>query len=107
MTDLSQVLLSSLIRSRQSPPTDTALQLLNTDFGGHDGHPEAGGDTVRQFKEYYETWKEPQSNGQGQGSVDSTDDLVQALKVDKVAGLKGTWLHTVILSQRMTLNYSR
>lgn len=90
-----------------SPPTDTALQLLNTDFGGNDAHPQAGGDTVRQFKEYYETWKQRDPNVGQRWDMDATEDLAQALQWDRVTGIEGVWFHTIILSQRMTLNYSR
>lgn len=97
----------SLIQSHQSPPTDTALQLLNTDFGGHDAHLALGSDPVRQFKEYYTTWRQRDSNTGQSWDVDATEDLVQALKEDRVGGFRGLWLHTMILSHRMTLNYSR
>lgn len=88
------------------PPTDTAMQLLNTDFGTDVQSELLPMDTIQQFKSHFARWQDASGTGSAPGLL-STSDLAQIVKGEQVHGLTRIWLHTIILGERMTLNYSR
>lgn len=90
----------------QVPPTDTAMQLLNTDFESEEQSECLPMDGIKQFKTHFERWQQTVGSGSA-GALPSTSDLARIVKEEQVHGLTRIYLHTLILGKRMTLNYSR
>lgn len=82
------------------------MQLLNTDFGTDVQSELLPMDTIQQFKSHFARWQDASGTGSAPGLL-STSDLAQIVKGEQVHGLTRIWLHTIILGERMTLNYSR
>ncbi|KAJ9092986.1 hypothetical protein QFC20_007229 [Naganishia adeliensis] len=88
------------------PPTDTAMQLLNTDFDTDTQSELLPMDTIQQFKTHFAYWQNTVGRVPAPGPH-STSNLAHIVKEGQVHGPTRVWLHTVILGERMTLNYSR
>ncbi|KAJ9107181.1 hypothetical protein QFC19_002841 [Naganishia cerealis] len=104
--DLEQFLLEIGVGSVPFvPPTDTAMQLLNTDFETEVQGEHLSRDVVQQFKAHFESREKHRSNP----AVlrEDTTDVTIAIKNEQVLGITKIWLHSKILGERMTLNYSR
>ncbi|KAJ9111238.1 hypothetical protein QFC22_006538 [Naganishia vaughanmartiniae] len=81
------------------------MQLLNTDFETDVQNENLSRDVVQQFKSHFENHEKQTSH-----SLDppaATTDVTVALKQEQVLGITKIWLHSKILGERMTLNYSR
>ncbi|PFH45697.1 hypothetical protein AMATHDRAFT_77954 [Amanita thiersii Skay4041] len=101
---------------RHITPVEHAMNLLNNDFdlfteqvhGSSKAKP-----TIAEFHEYYYT-SSIQEEGGGESSKEassSTQESNSDMDEDKMLGKAGTlgtlWWNTLVLSERMTLNYSR
>ncbi|KAJ9095315.1 hypothetical protein QFC21_005681 [Naganishia friedmannii] len=87
------------------PPTDTAMQLLNTDFETNVQSENLSRDVVQQFKSHFERHEKRTAHPMDPPAA--TTDVTIALKQEQVLGISKIWLHSKILGERMTLNYSR
>lgn len=88
------------------PPIDIAMQLLNTDFDTDTQSELLPMDTIQQFKTHFAYWQNTVGKVPAPGPH-STSNLAHIVKEGQVHGPTRVWLHTVILGERMTLNYSR
>ena len=92
----------------QVPPTDIAMQLLNTDFGGSTRTADEGGrDTIQQFRNYYLEWRSRGFATDVGHHGDPAGNPLEELRSTELGEVAKIRYHTVILSRRMTLNYSR
>jgi hypothetical protein len=82
------------------------MQLLNTDFDTDTQSELLPMDTIQQFKTHFAYWQNTSGKAPTPGPH-STSDLAQTVKEGQVHGLSLIWLHTLILGERMTLNYAR
>ena len=81
------------------------MQLLNTDFETNVQSENLSRDVVKQFKSHFESHEKHTCH-----LVDkfaATTDVTVALREEQVLGITKIWLHSMILGERMTLNYSR
>lgn len=81
------------------------MQLLNTDFDTDVQSGHLSKDVVQQFKSHFESYEK--RTARPSDSPAATTDVTVALKEEQVLGITKVWLHSKILGQRMTLNYSR
>lgn len=82
------------------------MQLLNTDFGTDTQSELLPMDTIQQFKTHFAYWQTTNGKADTPGPR-SSSDLAQTVKDGQVHGLTRIWLHTLILGERMALNYAR
>jgi hypothetical protein len=112
MRFLIQVHLSSF-RSLQVPPTDTAMQLLNTDFNSPDRGEYIEMSAIHRFTSQLQLWEST-------SGVDCAGACVKNLAPEGALGnavkshiklsggrVSNVWYHSCILAERMALNYSR
>ncbi|KAJ9095293.1 hypothetical protein QFC21_005659 [Naganishia friedmannii] len=94
-----------------APPTDSAMQLLNTDFQTEERGEQDHLDTVQTLKGRFEHWEHASPSwitppAETTSSVEKVD-WESGLAAGRVGGLTKVWSHTVILGKRMALNHSR
>ena len=88
------------------------MQLLNTDFQAESRENHEHMDAIQAFKSRFEHWEHASTSFDtppvelATATADPVD-WEDGLKNGQVRRLNKIWLHTVILGQRMALNYSR
>ncbi|GHJ89438.1 hypothetical protein NliqN6_5840 [Naganishia liquefaciens] len=89
------------------PPTDTAMQILNTDFATDTQECVLPRDAIQQFRTHFlEREKRAEPTMRTKEHPVITKDL-ECHQEGEVAGLSKLWWHSYILAERMLLNYSR
>jgi hypothetical protein len=81
------------------------MQLLNTDFETNVQSENLSRDVVQQFKSHFESHEKHTCHLLD--TLTATTDVTVALREEQVSGITKIWLHSMILGERMTLNYSR
>jgi hypothetical protein len=102
-----------ICRSLKVPPTDTAMQLLNTDFNSSGAEESVRMSTILRFRSHLQSWESllgehrAEARAEKPGAEAVTADAKQS--GDELTGGRfgSIWYHTYILGERMALNYSR
>lgn len=90
------------------PPTDIAMQLLNTDFSRtNEMDPQDGPDTVQRFQIHYLEWKSRSLASQTAYVPVDSNNPIETVEGGQIGRIPKMWYHTTILSRRMAMNYSR
>ncbi len=89
----------------QATPTDVAMSILNTDFQTGDEEQMAGG--TNQAQAFHTFYQSRRGMLQGQSDGQKGVNMVIQEQGQNVGAFQALWRHTMILTERTFLNYSR